>query len=762
MQFWAPFPLANSTRQTIQLCADNWQGYQIQHRTLLGGGLAATNIGDAQMQSRWLTMARHLPIAFFLLVCAIAAIASPPLAAGQAIPTTTPMGSPTTLPLTANPTPATATVTLSTTPPSRTSTIAESPTVPGTATVPATATGSATPTATGTPTASTTATSSPTATRGTQAATTTPIASAPSTPAPIRARAVLATAVPTNASIVTIRRTNVRDTSFTIVWTTDTAVAGYLNWGPSGTEPATAAYDRRGASATSTVHSVTVNDLAPSTRYAFDIVSGATNFTNGGAHFDVTTGPTLAVTAPDLASGRVTLGSGSTPTAALVWLQASNATGVSAPVSTLVTAADAGSWVLDLGSLRTYDLSAAFAVTADTVVTIQADGGASGKASLRTTVAEARAGRPVLTDLFEAPIKIGWNLVALRATPLQTMTAEDLCLSLNGTEAGTALELARWELGAWESHLCGLPPNSFPMETGRGYFIRASRATTWSYRGEQVLTPAPQPLTVGWNLVSVATGTTSGPTVANTCTTLNTAYGAGAAVEFARWQSGAWEGHRCGIPPNNFTLDDGFGYFVRIAQPALWRTSSAPNCGTVDAARLIAVSGSAVNLNLPNWPRSDLLTPLSVSAQSQVAVLASAASDTVQARATTFIARIPNVTVNASYGLACTLTILNSGTKPIDFVPQVTVDSAFVDNRLWSDIVNGLQMEIFIDGVSRYLGPIDTSRSWAPPYLERIAATSAMQYQVIIYLPREYKQGYGYDAARQSLIVNLEYVFTRY
>ena len=128
------------------------------------------------------------------------------------------------------------------------------------------------------------------------------------------------------------------------------------------------------------------------------------------------------------------------------------------------------------------------------------------------TVAEARAGRPVLTDLFEAPIKIGWNLVALRATPLQTMTAEDLCLSLNGTEAGTALELARWELGAWESHLCGLPPNSFPMETGRGYFIRASRATTWSYRGEQVLTPAPQPLTVGWNLVSVPTGPTSGPT----------------------------------------------------------------------------------------------------------------------------------------------------------------------------------------------------------------------------------------------------------
>ena len=270
------------------------------------------------MQRPWLTMIRRMPVAVAVLVCAIAASASPPLAAGQAIPTTTPMGSPTALPLTASPTPATATAALSTASPNRTSAIAESPTVPATTTVPGTVTGSATPTATGTPTASTTATSSPTEAHRTQAATTTPIASAPSTPAPIRARAVLATAVPTNASIVTMRRTNVRDTSFTIVWTTDTAVTGYLNWGPSGTEPAAAAYDRRGASATSTVHSVTVNDLTPSTRYAFDIVSGSTNFTNGGLHFDVATGPTLAVTAPDLASGRVTLGSGSVPADALV------------------------------------------------------------------------------------------------------------------------------------------------------------------------------------------------------------------------------------------------------------------------------------------------------------------------------------------------------------------------------------------------------------------------------------------------------------
>jgi hypothetical protein len=684
------------------------------------------------MQSRWLTMARRLPIAFFLLVCAVAAMTSPPLAAGQAIPTTTPMGSPTALPLTASLTPATATAALSTASPTRTSAIVESPTVPGTVT------GSATPTATGTPTASTTATSSPTEAHRTQAATTTPIASAPSTPAPIRARAVLATAVPTNASIVAMRRTNVRDTSFTIVWTTDTAVTGYLNWAPSGTEPATAAYDRRGASVVSTVHSVTVNDLDPSTGYVFDIVSGSTKFTNNGVHFDVSTGPTLAVTAPDLASGRVILGSRSVPADALVWIEASLAHGVSAPVSTLVTTADAGNWVLDLGSMPPSYQSALDAVTADTVLMIQADGGASGKASLRTTVAEARAGRPVLTDLFEAPIKIGWNLVALRATPLQTMSAEDLCLSLNGTQAGTALELARWELGAWESHLCGLPPNSFPMETGRGYFIRASRATTWSYRGEQVLTPAPQPLTVGWNLVSVPTGTTSGPTVADTCTTVNTAYGAGAAVEFARWQSGAWEGHRCGIPPNNFTLDDGFGYFVRIAQPALWRTSSVPNCGSVDLSRLVATSGTSLTLNLPGWPRaSSPIAQLSVLPPSS-ANAASAASGAVQTRVTGFLARIPisKRWFWSADEIDCGLTFVNSSAKPIDFLPQTTVDYDFKDSELWTDIENGLQMEIFIDGVTRYLGPIDTTRAATPPYLERLGSTSAANIEVITYLPR--------------------------
>ena len=723
------------------------------------------------MQSRWLTMARRLPIAFFLLVCAVAAMTSPPLAAGQAIPTTTPMGSPTALPLTASATgsatPAATSTPPATTSPTRVPTVAESAIASGTSTT------SATPT--GTPSVTGTAAASATANRASQTATTTPVGGATSTPAPIRARAALATAIPTNASIVTMRRTNVRDTSFTIVWTTDTAVTGYLTWAPWGTEPATAAYDRRGASATSTVHSVTVDDLAPSTRYAFDIISGATNFTNGGAHFDVTTGPTLAITAPDFASGRVTLGSGSPPTAALVWLQASNATGVSAPVSTLVTTADAGSWVLDLGSLRLSDLSAAFAVTADTVLTIQGDDGVSGKGYLVTTVAEARAGRLAtsLAQLYEVPLKIGWNLIAPSASPVQGMTAKEVCASLNIAQVGTVIELARWELGAWESHRCGLPPNSFAIEPGRGYFIRASRAATWIYGGRATEVLPAQSLSVGWNLISVATGGPGLTTASYACASLNSAYGAGTVVEFARWQSGGWEGHRCDLPPNNFTFSADTAYFVRVAQNSA--SSSVPPTPTafalIDLSKLVSVPSQAAEVHSSFWSCADdesLIAQLSSrGAPIRTVALLPLNADlpitgrsvgAVQARATTFFLRIPSIQSSSIYNKNCTILLINNGTKPIDLVPQTSTTSAYSDNLLWSDIENGLQMNIITPQGVRYSGSIDTTRSSSPPYLERINPgewfTLRFGFFALISSPEYYLS--------ENIYFNIDLIITRY
>ena len=373
-------------------------------------------------------------------------------------------------------------------------------------------------------------------------------------------------------AIGSVRIANVRDTSFTVSWVTDMASTGTIRWGPDdGSAPMNAVYDKRGASGTFTVHFATVSGLAPSTSYRFDVVSGSTTDTNGGAHYLVTTGPTLGATAPDQAFGTVSLRDGSVPASVVVHLTASGPSGTSAPLAALVASAEQRYWLINLGSLRTASLDAPFPVTADTVLTVNADGGPDGSAASTATVAVVRAGTLALTlsDEVSQPMQAGWNLISLRATPATTTTASMVCTALNAVTAGTAVELDRWINGGWDGHRCGLPVNDFAFEPGPGYFVRLTRPATWTYRGAVVATPATLSLGAGWNLVG-ASAISGTPSVASaTCSQLNTVQ-AGTAVELDRWIDGGWEGHRCGLPVNDFTLQSGQGYFIRLTRPATW------------------------------------------------------------------------------------------------------------------------------------------------------------------------------------------------
>ena len=392
-----------------------------------------------------------------------------------------------------------------------------------------------------------------------------------STPTPSPTATVSPTPVATPA-MRAVRTANLRDTSFTVSWVTDVASTGSIRWGPdNSTAPMNVVFDKRGASGTFTVHFSTVSGLAPSTRYRFDVVSGSTTDTNGGAHYLVTTGPTLGVSAPDQAFGTVSLRDGGIPASVVVHLTASGPSGTSAPLAALVTSAEQKYWAVNLGNLRTASLDAAFPVTADTVLTVTADGGPDGTAASTSTVAVARAGTLALTlsDEVSQPLQAGWNLVALRASPATPTTASMVCTALNAVQTGTAVELDRWINGGWDGHRCGLPVNDFAFEPGPGYFVRLTRPATWTYRGAVVANPATLSLFTGWNLVG-ASAISGTPSVASaTCTQLNTVQ-AGTAVELDRWIDGGWEGHRCGLPVNDFTLQSGQGYFIRLTRPATW------------------------------------------------------------------------------------------------------------------------------------------------------------------------------------------------
>jgi hypothetical protein len=395
-----------------------------------------------------------------------------------------------------------------------------------------------------------------------------------------------------------IRVSNVRDTTLTVTWVTDASTTGALRWGiDDGTAPNTDTYDRRGPAGSYSVHYVTLSGLTPSTRYRFDVISGSTTDTNNGSHYLATTGPTIGATSPDLAFGTASLSANGAATSAVVFVTASGPSGTSAPLAALITPSSRGYWAANLGNLRQASLDAPFPVTGDTVLTVTADAGTDGSVVSTTTVAAARAGTVALVLSSEAshPLQVGWNLVALRVTPKFATTASVACTSLNGATAGSAVELDRWIDGGWEGHRCGLPVNDFVLEPGAGYFIRVAHEATWIIAGSVVSTPLSLNLTTGWNLVG-ASAVAGVPSVASaTCAQLNTA-AAGTAVELDQWIDGGWDGHRCGLPVNDFTLEAGRGYFVRLLRPATWAPTGAS-----------PVSGASIR-------REDFSSPMPVAA----------------------------------------------------------------------------------------------------------------------------------------------------
>ncbi|MBU6289793.1 MAG: hypothetical protein KGS10_16665, partial [Chloroflexi bacterium] len=380
-------------------------------------------------------------------------------------------------------------------------------------------------------------------------------------------------------AIRSIRIANVRDTSFTVSWVTDVATTGAIRWGPDdGTTPATVVADTRGATATFTVHYVTVNGAKASTRYRLDVVSGTVTDTNAGTHHLVTTGPTLALTGSDQARGTIARADGTAPDGVVVHVRATGTTGTSAPLAFLMTAANAKEWAANLGNLRTATLDATYPVTDTTQVIVTADGGADGTVGATTTVATARTGSLSLSlgTPVATPLQSGWTLVALRVTPSPALVASGVCSLTNLDAPGSVVEVVRWSAGAWESHRCGLPPNDFTLEPGAGYFVRTTGAATWPTWGTAITTPVTRALIAGWNLIGAAATSPTPSTAPGTCTTLNTAV-AGSALEVVQWVDAGWAAHTCGTSVNQFTMQAGQGYFVKMAKTGSLATSgSAP------------------------------------------------------------------------------------------------------------------------------------------------------------------------------------------
>ncbi len=154
--------------------------------------------------------------------------------------------------------------------------------------------------------------------------------------------------------------TDVRDVSFVVSWLTDAPSNGTVRWGTS-IPPVNTTAD---TVLSTTTHYVRLDGLVPLTTYYFQVESGADVDNNGGAYYQVTTGPSIAPRTGGTVYGYVYQSGGSTPAAnAIVFLALIDANGAgSAGQSQWVTAraASNGLWSYNLSNVRTSNAGAYF------------------------------------------------------------------------------------------------------------------------------------------------------------------------------------------------------------------------------------------------------------------------------------------------------------------------------------------------------------------------------------------------------------------
>lgn len=312
----------------------------------------------------------------------------------------------------------------------------------------------------------------------------------------------------------------------------------------------------------------TVTGLLPQTQYYFQIAGDPTGRNAGsGQPWSITTGPTIPLPASDTVYGQLIYpdnspAQGCALTLTIVNNDVAGSTGESAPLATLSNGD--GYWSLNLGNARRADLAGSFLYSPNggDLLALHAQCGPDKQA--RLTV-DTGANRPVesitVGDLMESHLHFGagWTAFSLPVDPISSQAwASDLCAESFGSE-GKVIEVVRWEDGGWEGHICGVEANDFALTTAGAYFVRTARPQNWLVSGSPVTSVAQPPVSVGWNGINPLYW--GGSQAGDLCQRVFSPF---QAAEVDRWWAGGWQGHLCGLPFNNFGLESGAGYFVKV------------------------------------------------------------------------------------------------------------------------------------------------------------------------------------------------------
>jgi hypothetical protein len=316
---------------------------------------------------------------------------------------------------------------------------------------------------------------------------------------------------------------------------------------------------------------VTLSNLVPETTYYYEVKSGGAIDNNGGLYYSFTTMQipgSIPLNCP--VYGWVYLEDGITPAeGSIVYLELVHAGVDSYWISAIVD--PAGVWVLNLGNLfSTLTDDVLFYSTGDPVV-LDFQGGSGRIASAQFTVPSTcplNTGTITLERFIsvETDLRTGFNLTAFPFDPITNASFEEItytaCSLIDDipecTQAYSWDPLSQsWLFAEDTVGLC--IGNDFPIEAGKGYFLRCDSNATTSFYGKVLAYPLPLTFEPGFNLPALPYP----PGYYTACSLIDSIPATSRAfswdASFQRWLSALDVGMCIG---DDFPVEEGKGYFT--------------------------------------------------------------------------------------------------------------------------------------------------------------------------------------------------------
>jgi len=180
-----------------------------------------------------------------------------------------------------------------------------------------------------------------------------------------------------------VRVSNITDSSFTVTWVTNKESIGQLYWGENNsnldnTEAVHISYPNY-------IHSITVNNLPPSSDYFFKIASNGKFFDSSGIAWKTSTLPSIGYPQKaNLISGVIKTQNGMAVANALVFANVGGGTLIS------TTTEKNGSWFLSVSMVRNQEGNDYLTLTNETAVELSVFAGPFGNATAHTNIGSAK------------------------------------------------------------------------------------------------------------------------------------------------------------------------------------------------------------------------------------------------------------------------------------------------------------------------------------------------------------------------------------